>query len=510
MLLSLRTLFGHRVSIRRRSRIKSSVIEAMEIRLLLTTLPTQLPGDLNAFRLWSDTSQTTPGLTGSYVNSSLRDRAVQDDWRVTQTISEARLDAAIAFETQDWGTRSSVGITGGVDSDWDDFSVQWDGYIEVLVNGTTLWTRSDDSSRFWIDLNGDGKFDTFGPEFVDNNGGIGQPVTDGNLSVPIDVGRYRIRLQYEEVFGGNSIHLKSGPQNRLRVAYLIPSNREPQVEGVANLQYNVMNYQRWLADQMDRQGFGRKTFAYETEANGVTPRIHVLRLPNQDTAYRRDDSLDAEGLRDNRTYDGLILPTYGPYPLAQDLSFPWFEGTTVSSIASSFVGAMLHEMLHGFGVPHDSRNDDNFHGNVMGIGLRGWRGYAYPGLYPEDTMHLQRASAVRLNTSRYLHPIQTFSDSTAPVLTINGAASFVSGQVRINFSASDTSQLRAAILIRDGESIGEMVLAGTSVTTTFDTPYYEAGIESEFAIEVFDSSGNRTRSSLQFTPPVVGSRIVRY
>jgi len=545
----------------------------MEERLLLTTLPTQLPDDIPQFHLFANSSKTTPGLTGSYVNSNLRGRSIQDDWRVSQAISGTRVDAAIKFDTPDWGARASVGVNGGIDSDWDTFSVQWDGFIEVLANGTTLQTRSDDSSRFWVDLNNDGAFNSTGDEFINNNWGTGQATTDGNLSVPLNAGLYRIRLQYEEAGGGNVMQLKPGLQHRLRVAYLIPSNREPQPEGAANLATNVIAYQQWLADQMERQGFGEKTFSYETEADGITPRIHVLRLPNPDTAYRSTDGnatwdkvlagagevgispfttgeiwllvheafvqdpngpriggialgagfgngsggglavvdaatlsmLDANGLRDNRTYDGLIIPEYGPYPLKQGISFPDFEGTTVSSTASSFMGATLHELLHGFGLPHETRNDDNFHGNVMGNGLRGWRGYAYPALYPNDTVNLQRASAVTLNASRFLQPFQPFLDNLAPSLTINGPATIVGGQVRLSFTASDSSQLAGAVLLRGGDSIGEMILSGTNVTTTFDTPYYEAGTSSEFSIDVYDTSGNKTRASVQFTPPTSGN-----
>lgn len=573
MLLSHWILLRKRTRTRRTLRGNPQPIEVLEIRQLLTNLPTQIPADINSFRLTTDLNQTTPGLTGSYINSNLRNRAIQDDWRVSQAIAGTRVDAALDFDTPNWGIRSSVGLTSGSDSNWENFSVQWDGYIQILVNGTTLRTSSDDSSRFWIDLNRDGTFDSSGAEFIDNHWGTGQPTTDGDFSIPLNAGLYRIRLQYEEANGGNVMRLKSTPPHRLRVAYLIPSNREPQAEGVANLQENVVNYQSWLADQMERQGLGRKTFTYETEADGTTPRIHVLQLPEPDSAYRREDQfqtydlivagaqavgispfadgevwllvheasiqnsdgsktggialgagsgngssggiavvdaatlsiLDADGLRDNRNYDGLIFPEYGPYPLKQGVSFPAFEGTTVSSTASSYMGAMLHELLHAFGLPHNVLNDDNFRGSVMGNGLRGWRGYAFPSLYPNDSVNLQRASAVALSASRYLQPPRTFSDTIAPTITINGAASFINGQVRINFTASDSVQLAAAVLLRGGDSIGEILLNNTNVTTSFDTPYYEAGVRSEFAIEVFDTSGNKSSATLQFTPPTSGN-----
>ena len=44
-------------------------------------------------------------------------------------------------------------------------------------------------------------------------------------------------------------------------------------------------------------------------------------------------------LTDNRTYAGQIVPQIGPLPLVQATSFPGFEGTTFSSIASSSQGA---------------------------------------------------------------------------------------------------------------------------------------------------------------------------
>ncbi|MCA9012409.1 MAG: hypothetical protein KDB01_21810, partial [Planctomycetaceae bacterium] len=562
-----------RTRTRRRFSLSPQLIEVLEARQLLSTLQTQLPPDINSFRLTTDLNQTTPGLTGSYVNSNLRNRSVQDDWRVSQAISGTRVDAAVDFDTLNWGVRSSVGITGGSDLNWENFSVQWDGFVDVLVTGTTLRTTSDDSSRFWIDLNRDGTFDSSGAEFVDNHWGTPQATTDGNLSVPLNAGIYRIRLQYEEAGGDNVMRLKSTPPNRLRIAYLIPSNREPQPEGVQNLQANVVNYQNWLADQMDRQGFGRTTFAYETEADGVTPRIHVLRLPEPDSAYRMEDQndtydlvvagaravgirpfadgeiwllvheawvqhpdgsktggialgggfgnggsggvavvdaatlsvLDADGLRDNRSYDGLIIPEYGPYPLKQGISFPSFEGTTVSSVSSSYMGAVLHELLHAFGLPHNFLNDDNFHGSVMGNGLRGWRGYVFPGLYPDDTVSLSRSSAMALNASRFFQPPRTYLDNTAPILTLNGTPNVVNGQVRISFRTSDNDAILAAVLLNGGEAIGQMALSGTTMTATFDTPYYEPGVNTTFTVQVFDASGNQSEASIQYTPPTAGN-----
>ncbi len=148
------------------------------------------------------------GLTGSYVNAWIGWRTTQDDWRQSQTISGTRVDPILNFDTPTWGSRSQVSITGGVsDADWDLFSTQWDGDITIPTDGTRLYTRSDDASRMWIDINGDGQFDTTGPELVDNHWGTQQAATTGPASVPLAAGTYRIRIQYQEAYGGNIMQL---------------------------------------------------------------------------------------------------------------------------------------------------------------------------------------------------------------------------------------------------------------------------------------------------------------
>lgn len=172
------------------------------------TLLTNAP----AFQLYTTSGLQTPGLTGSYVNTSLRGRLAQEDWRSTPgvTISGTRVDAQINFTSSGWGARGPVGITGGSDGDWENFSVQWDGFLAVN-RATRLATRSDDGSRMWIDVNGDGNYAATKPEFVNNNWGTGQGATIGESSIVLEPGTYAIRIQYEEGNGANSCELLSFP-----------------------------------------------------------------------------------------------------------------------------------------------------------------------------------------------------------------------------------------------------------------------------------------------------------
>ena len=161
------------------------------------------------FELFTDAALTTAGLNASFVNRSLRQYANQDDWRSSQTISGRRVDGFPGFTTESWGQRSAVGITGGSDAGWDNFSVQWDGYLRVY-QPMRFVTISDDGSRMWIDLNNDGVFGR-STEFIDNHWGSGQSLTEGNVSVDVGPGAYRLRMQYEEGAGGNSFLLGGTP-----------------------------------------------------------------------------------------------------------------------------------------------------------------------------------------------------------------------------------------------------------------------------------------------------------
>lgn len=158
--------------------------------------------------LFTDAALTQNGLVGSFVNSNLRSYSTQDDWRTSQTIVGTRTDADLNFASGGFGARASVGITGGTsDTSWDQFSAQWDGFIQVPANGSRFLLRSTNGSRLWIDLNNDGNFATSGAEFVSNGWGT-TGSTVGVISSSLPAGTYPIRVQYEHTTGSEQLYLE--------------------------------------------------------------------------------------------------------------------------------------------------------------------------------------------------------------------------------------------------------------------------------------------------------------
>ena len=361
----------------------------------------------------------------------------------------------------------------------------------------------------------------------------------------------------------------AGVSPMLRVAYVIPSNRTPQPDGVANLQHGIKAGQQFFKEQMEQNGFGPKTYVFETEADGVTPLIHVVHVPETDDYLRGNSGTDVWGrtiqaasnagislwadgevwvvipeahlmlpdgtvtggvalgagngsgkspgvsmigsnalpllrpgmITDDTSYDGKVLPELGPYPMKKEVTFAWFEGSTFSSIASSWLGALWHETGHAFGLAHDFRNDNNFHGNLMGNGLRGTRGSLFPEKYTQDYTRLEYASALFLNVSHYFNRDKMVT--YGPTLSYANPASVIpqQGLVHLSFHASDPDGLSFAYLIYGGNMAAEIVLQGTEADAIFAVPYFTQGNINQYRIVVYDKHGNHTYTDAQFNVP---------
>ncbi len=298
-----------------------------------------------ASALFGQVEKVRQGLIGTYFDESLRGVETQEDWRYTQTAAGARVDPILSFVDSDFGDRSRVGITGGTESDWDNFSVQWDGAIEIPAGGARLFTRSDDSSRLWIDINGDGEFDASGPELVSNHWGSPQAARTGPASVRLDQGTYRIRVQYEEGDSANEFQL------------LWDSNHAMSTRDAlsANLQIVDLNIQPNTALTTAPESIA-VTFSESLATNSLTPESFRVRYsPDADFFDGNDSYLsEADGtiawdpLRKIATFEPATEFVNGHYLIELDGS----PGGITSRHGRLLDGEYRDTHIAGYASPH--------------------------------------------------------------------------------------------------------------------------------------------------------------
>ena len=147
------------------------------------------------------------GVQATFFATSLRG-VRQDDWRTSQTIAGSKIDTCVDQPASAFGSeteRKRFGISGQP-GNWDEFSVQWDGYLRVPPDGADVATASDDGSRVWLDFDRNGTVDT--GEWGSNGWGNGQGTTHRMVHAGVPGGGYTIRIQFEEGGGGNACTLR--------------------------------------------------------------------------------------------------------------------------------------------------------------------------------------------------------------------------------------------------------------------------------------------------------------
>ena len=160
----------------------------------------------------------------------------------------------------------------------------------------------------------------------------------------------------------------------VRLIYFIPKDRQPQSDIDAKLDRFIKDIQEFFADQMERHGFGRKTFQIETDPSG---KAVVHRFVGQFTDEHYRSTSDIRGIMREVYIDKgfnagkhiyftvfeIDTPSETLYPggcndCLHAVSLGGFTGpagghTLVPVSGSQSVAA--HELGHAFGLQHDFR-----------------------------------------------------------------------------------------------------------------------------------------------------------
>ena len=261
----------------------------------------------------------------------------------------------------------------------------------------------------------------------------------------------------------------------VRLIYFVPKDVQPRPDINAQLDTHIKGVQRFLADEMERHGFGRKTFQLETDVHGNAV-VHHLKGQAADAYYREDpfskvsdEILEQFGRSDNTYLVALdrkreIVQGFelcGVQPQAG--TYGWNEGGAAlipaGCLEDWFRNTTAHELLHTFGLEHDFR--DTY---IMGGGA-------------EPNRRLSQCAAEWLDVHRAFNAGQTEPDEPATIEMLPPRLASPPNAIRLRFRITDADGLHQAQILKadyvftpgNPEMIGYKRLDGTSRTVAFVT-----------------------------------------
>ena len=166
----------------------------------------------------------------------------------------------------------------------------------------------------------------------------------------------------------------------VRLINLIPNDRSVHPERVSVLRQFIKDTQQFFADEMQRHGFGRKTFSVETDKNGE-PVVHRIDGKFPDDHYSRSGlawkvSTEVREHFDDSDLQDILLVIIDGKDLGGEATINYYDknigvngresyitrgeeaygGFAVVAVADDyFIGITAHELGHAFGLLHDYR-----------------------------------------------------------------------------------------------------------------------------------------------------------
>ena len=165
-----------------------------------------------------------------------------------------------------------------------------------------------------------------------------------------------------------ALNLDVGEPRTVRMIYFLPNDR-PFKQGVVDrMKVTIRQIQTFYADQMEAHGYGRKTFRFETDAQG-DPVVHRVDGQHPDNHYH-DNTISTAGneirqafdVRQNiyfivvdKSIDGIGLGSGRPRPPGVGGRFKKNSGDAWVT-GEFFFSLTAHELGHAFGLSHDFRD----------------------------------------------------------------------------------------------------------------------------------------------------------
>ena len=295
-------------------------------------------------------------------------------------------------------------------------------------------------------------------------------------------------------FFPNTFAQGAAPENRVRLIYFLPNDRPARPDRIEALRQLIKDTQMFYADEMQRYGFGRKTFNIETDATGKVVVHHVA--GQFDDAYYRKGTINKVWKELSNQFDTLERI----YFVAIDISSETLDEKQACGLAKGFnahlrkgflmpasghcfnVPLAAHELGHAFGLEHDVRDD------------------AYIMSNRRNRHQFSKCVAEWLDAHSFFNNASAQVSGNATIQMLAPAAA--PNGIRLRFEVADADGLHQAMLylkpapvdpVRDFKLDGCRSLDGKSNTIEFvSTGLFDAS-QDEVTLQVIDEQGGMTR-----------------
>ena len=178
-------------------------------------------------------------------------------------------------------------------------------------------------------------------------------------------------------------------------------------------------------------------------------------------------------------------------------------GHKMNSARCEFVedgfGAVIHEMGHALGLPHDMRDPSR---DIMSNGFRNIRRNLSRSTRPADLVTFSDWNTNLLMSSRYVNPHLDFSDDEGPKVEFEAVMPARSGLV-VDVKVTDNRGLRAWVV---SDKAQDSIIAGGKLQSKewsqkITLPAKAESGQFQLTLIVADEGGNQTRVQKQFGAP---------
>ena len=296
----------------------------------------------------------------------------------------------------------------------------------------------------------------------------------------------------------------------VRVIYFLPNDRLPQPDIEPKLDRLIKATQQFFAEHTQANGFGKKTFTFETDADSA---LRVYRVNGKfDDRYYHTSTSDKVMAEIRERFDTsqhvyLIVADISSERIGESCGVGggnWIGEGALGRVTSGGAALMpasgncfdgqfgvdvaAHELGHAFGLAHDFRND------------------AYLMSYGADRTLLSPCAAEWLAVSYAFNADQTAFDEPATIHSLPPLI-YPSNALSLRFQVTDTDGLHQAQLLTPATSedpapgspklLACKRLNGENQTFEFITPL-TIGFSNQVTLQVIDLYGNITFREFTF------------